>query len=287
MSFFLSSLRPVFFNCGLIAIGSIIFVLGMNSILIPQKLLSGGLIGVALIAHYLIPALDVGLLYFLLNIPLILLGWFYVGRRFMLYSIFGMTFLSAAAAILKSRPAGVEDPILAALFAGVVCGAGGGIILRSLGSGGGLDILAIYVTKRFGIRPGAVLMAANLLIILTGIEFFDLEIALYSIIFVYTNSKVIDMVITGFNSRKSLLIVSNHSTEIAGQILTHFNRGVTFLKGEGGYTGEKKDIIFTVTTLTELARMKDMVFKIDPNSFMVVNDTLEVFGKRHGSQRVY
>ena len=281
------SFRSVVFNCGLIVCGSIVFVIGMNSILVPQKLLSGGLVGTALIIHYMIPSFDIGLTYFVLNIPLLLLGWFHVSRRFMLYTIFGMSFFSVAANIIKTPTVQLSDPMLAALFAGVICGVGGGVILRSLGSAGGLDIFAVYVNKRFGLRPGVVIMASNALVLVAGAAFFDVEKALYSLIYVYSSSRVIDVVLTGFNRRKALIIISKESHEIADRILFHVNRGVTYLKGEGGYTGEERDVIFTVTTLTELPRMKDIVYNIDPDAFMVVNDTLEVLGKRHGARRVY
>lgn len=281
------SLRSVLFNCGLIICGSIIFVIGMNSILVPQKLLSGGLVGTALILHYLVPSFDIGLTYFLLNIPMLLLGWFHVSRRFMLYTIFGMTFFSLAANLIQTPTVELSDPILAALFAGVLCGVGGGITLRSLGSAGGLDIFAVYVNKRFGLRPGVVIMASNALVLLAGAAFFNVEKALYSLIYVYTSSRVIDVVLTGFNRRKALIIISKESHKIADDILFRVNRGVTYLKGQGGYTGEESDVIFTVTTLTELPRMKEIVFNIDPEAFMVVNDTLEVLGKRHGARRVY
>lgn len=281
------SMRSMLFNFGLIISGSVIFVIGMNSILVPQKLLSGGLIGTALILHYLIPSVDIGMVYFVSNIPLLLLGWFHVSRRFMIYTIFGMAFFSLAANLIQTPPVSIHDPILAALFAGVICGIGSGIILRSLGSAGGLDILAVYINKRFGLRPGAVIMATNALVLFAGALFFNVELALYSLIFVYTSSRVIDVVLTGFNRRKALLIVSKESHKIADDILFRVNRGVTYLKGKGGYTGEESDVIFTVTTLTELPRMKDIVYSIDPEAFMVVNDTLEVLGKRHGSRRVY
>jgi uncharacterized membrane-anchored protein YitT (DUF2179 family) len=279
--------RSILFNCSLIVAGSIVFIIGMNSILVPQKLLSGGLIGVVLIIHYLISSLDIGLGYFLLNIPLLLLGWFHVSRRFMFYSIFGMMVFSLLAKVIQPAAVQIKDPILAALLAGVICGAGAGIILRSLGSAGGLDILAVYLGKRFGLRPGAVFMAANGLILLVGAYFFNIELVLYSLIYVYTNSRVVDLVVSGFNRRKALLIVSRESAKIAHDILHRVNRGVTYLKGTGAYTGEELEVIFTVTTLTELPRMKDIVFNMDPDAFMVVNDTLEVLGKRHGTRRVY
>jgi uncharacterized membrane-anchored protein YitT (DUF2179 family) len=275
------------FNLSLISIGCIIFVIGMKSVLIPTKLLSGGIVGVAMILHYLFPSFEVGLSYFLLNIPLILLGCFNISRRFMLYTIFGMGFFSLTATLITPMAVEIQEPMLAALLAGVICGTGGGIILRSLGSVGGLDILAIYVNKEFGFRSGSVIFLANALILLAGVYFFSLEIALYSIIYVFTSSRIIDSILAGFNRRKSLIIISDHSNEIARQIYGRINRGITFLRGVGGYTGKEKNVILTVTTLTELPKMKELVFDTDPDAFMVINDTLEVLGRRHGRRKIY
>lgn len=279
--------KPILFNLGLICMGTIIFVIGMKSVLIPTKLLSGGIVGVAIILHYLFPPFEVGLGYLLLSIPLVLLGWFNISRSFMLYTIFGMGFFSLTATLITPLSVEIQEPMLAALFAGVICGTGGGIILRSLGSVGGLDILAIFVNKQFGFRPGSVIFVVNALVILAGAYFLSIEIALYSIIYVFTSSRTIDTILAGFNRRKSMLIISDRSHEIARQIFHRVNRGITFLRGEGGYTGKEKNVIFTVTTLTELPKMKELVFDTDPDAFMVINDTLEVLGRRHGTRKIY
>jgi len=279
--------KTVLFNLFLITGGIIIFVIGMNSILIPNKLLGAGVSGVAMIIHYLFSSVDVGITYFLLNIPLILLGWFSISKRFMLYTVFGMAFFSLAAAVLKTPPVPLEDPILVAVFGGVVCGAGAGIVLRSLGSAGGVDILAIYVNKQFGLRPGLTSFFVNGLIILTGVYFFSLKIALYSLIYVFTSSKTLDAVLTGFNQRLSTMVISDKYREISEEIFRQVNRGVTFLQAQGGYSGIPKKVIFTITTLTELPKLKNVIFSIDPKAFVVVNSTLEVIGQRHGTRKVY
>jgi uncharacterized membrane-anchored protein YitT (DUF2179 family) len=280
-------LRPVLTNLGLISVGCVIFVIGMNSVLIPGKLLSGGLVGIAMILQYLYSFLDVGLVYFLLNIPLVLLGWLNISRRFMLYTIFGMAFFSLAAASIKPPVVALSDPILSALLAGVICGTGAGLVLRSLGSAGGLDIIAVYLNNRFGFQPGFVFFFVNTSVLLVGAYFFGLQIALYSIIYVYTSSRIIDAVLTGFNRRKSLMIISDRYEQIVENIYSRVNRGVTLFKAEGGYTGKEKNVIFSVTTLTELPKMKQLVYETDPEAFLVINDTLEVLGKRHGTRRVY
>ena len=282
-----NSWKPILFNLSLIAVGTIIFVIGMNSVLIPNRLFGGGITGIAMILHYLFPSLDVGLAYFLLNLPLMLLGWAYISRRFMLYTTFGMGFLSLAAAIIKSPAARMEEPILAALFAGVVCGVGAGIILRSLGSGGGLDILAILGNQKLGFRPGSVSFIFNAAVLLAGAHLFGLEIALYCLIYVFTSTRVLDAIIRGFNQRMSTLIISEKHEQITEEIFKRVNRGATLIKGQGAYSRKERDLIFTITTLTELPRLKDVIFNIDPEAFVVINDTLEVLGKRHGARKVY
>jgi uncharacterized membrane-anchored protein YitT (DUF2179 family) len=279
--------KTVLKNLFLITGGIIIFVMGMNSILIPNRLLGAGVSGVAMIIHYLFPSTDVGITYFLLNIPLILLGWFSISKRFMLYTVFGMAFFSLTAAVLKTPPVLLENPILVAVFGGVVCGAGAGIVLRSLGSAGGVDILAIYANKQFGLRPGLTSFFVNGLIIITGAHFFSLEIALYSLIYVFTSSKALDAVLTGFNQRLSTIIISDKYQEIAKEIFEKINRGATFLQAQGAYSGNPKEVIFTITTLTELPKLKNVIFSIDPKAFVVVNSTLEVIGQRHGTRKVY
>ena len=278
---------PVLRNLVLITAGSIIYCYGMNAIMMPARLFSGGLTGVAILLTYRFPSIDLGQVYLLLNLPMLMLGWFTISKRFIAYSIYGIAVFSLAASIVHPPPLNLSDPLLAALAAGVVCGLGNGLILRSLGSAGGMDILAIFLNKRWGARIGSVYFAANAAVILAGGYFHELNAALYSTILLFVGGSVINSVIGGFNARLSLIVVSDRWEAIAELILKRFNRGVTFLDGEGAYSRMPKRVIFTITTRTELSRIKEMIFREDGNAFVVVNNTLEVLGQRHGSQRVY
>ncbi len=282
-----SEWKRVAWNLFLITAGSAVFAVGMNGVLIPQNFVSGGAIGVSLIIYYLFPDFNPGLLYFLVNIPLILLGWFTISRTFMLYTTVGMSIFSLVSGLIAPRFPTINDPILAAIFAAIICGVGAGIILRSRGSAGGFDILAVALSKKLGLRVGATLTLLNAVVLTVGAYFLNLEIILYSFIYTYASGKVIDAVITGFNQRKSVLIVSDHADEIGRQILIRFDRGCTYFRGIGGYSGQEKKVIFSIITLTELPKMRELIFDLDPGAFLVVNDTLEVLGKRHGSMRVY
>ena len=216
-----------------------------------------------------------------------MLGWFSISRKFILYSAYGTISLSAITAFCRFGTLSIANPILAAISGGIVCGAGCGIILRSQGSAGGLDILAIYLNKKLSLRVGNTNSIVSGMILTAGAIFLNFEAALYSLIYVFTSGKVLDSVLTGFNQRKILFIVSDCHEAIAEQILTGLHRGVTYLEGRGGYSGQEKKVILTIITLTELSKLKQIVFDIDPSAFVIVNDTLEVIGHRHGELRVY
>lgn len=206
------------------------------------------------------------------------------GRHgFFLYSIAGVLIFSAALAWpYVSLP--VYDKILSALLAGIITGVGSGIILRSLGSAGGLDILSISLLKRFSIRLGSSILVSNALVLAVGAALFSLETALYTLVYLYVSSSIIDLVVTGLSQRKSVYIISTHWEEISREIQEKIHRGVTVITGQGGYTGQVHQILCTVIMFRELARLKQLISSIDPAAFVVVTDTLEVMGQHIGNQ---
>ncbi len=278
-----ASAKQVLWNLFLIACGSIICSVAVNGILIPQQFFGAGFTGVAIIIHYLFSPLPMGVLYLLLNIPVFVLGWVYVGRRFFYYSIAGMLFFSAALQWIHLLVP-VQDRILSAILAGIIMGVGAGITLRSLGSGGGLDILSVILLKRFSVRLGTTMLAMNSLVLLAGGILFSLESALYTLIFIFVSSYIINLVVMGLSKRKSVMIISPEWENILREIVDKVHRGVTMIEGKGGYSGREIQILYTVTTFRELPRLKRLVRAIDPNVFMVVSDTLEVTGIRIGNQ---
>jgi uncharacterized membrane-anchored protein YitT (DUF2179 family) len=279
----LSHTRQITWNLILIAIGSIICCISVNGILIKQEFFGAGFTGLSLVIHYLFPSLPVYQLYFIFNIPVFALGWLYVGRRFFLYSIAGMLFFSGALAWAQLTIP-VNDKLLASILAGIVMGVGSGIILRSLGSAGGLDILSVILLKRFSIRLGTTIIAFNAAILLCGAILFSLDRALYTLIYVYVNSSVVNLVVTGLSQRKAVFIISPDWEKISGEIIEKIHRGVTIIDARGGFTGKEMKILYTVTTFREISRLKWLARNIDPNVFVVVSDTLEVMGPRIGNQ---
>ena len=279
----LKTLRQIFWNLFLIAFGSAICAVAINGILIPQKFLSAGFTGLALVIHYTSPALPVAFLYFLVNVPLFALGWRYVGRRFFLYSLVGMGIFSFAVKFIHV-PVPVQDRMLSALLAGIISGIGSGIILRSVGSAGGVDILSVIMSKIYSIRLGTTTLAFNSLLLLAAAALFSLEGALYTLIYIYVTSYFLNLVVTGLSQRKSVFIISSNWKEISHEILNKINRGVTIIKGQGGYMGQEEQILYTVITFRELAQLRGAIRRLDPKAFMVVSETLDVMGQRIGTE---
>ena len=282
-NFAIKEVRTILWNFLLLFVGSVLCALAVKGILVPKQFLAGGVTGLALLVHYVFPSLPIGFIYFLLNIPLFVFGWLFVGRRFFWYSLVGMTIFSLV--IFWPFPVfPVEDMILNALTAGIISGIGSGIILKSLGSAGGLDILSIILFKRFSIRPGTTVMAFHAVLLLIALFRLPLERVLYTVIYFFINAYFVNLVVIGLSQRKAVMIISPRWKEISREIMEKLHRGVTIVRGKGGFSGQELHILYSVITLTELSRFKGLVRKIDSDAFVVVSETLEVMGKRIGNQ---
>jgi uncharacterized membrane-anchored protein YitT (DUF2179 family) len=178
----------------------------------------------------------------------------------------------------------VHDKMLAAIFAGILSGAGGGIILKSFGSAGGMEILSIILLKRFSIRLGTSILVLNILILSITAHVFSMEEALYTLIFLFVSTQVLNVVMYGLSQRKAVHIISPHWEKIHRGIIDTIQRGVTIIDGRGGYTGQDHQMVFTVISHQELPRLKKVIDDIDPQAFVVVSDTLEVMGRGIGNQ---
>ncbi len=279
----MKQVQKIAWNLLLISVGCALCAVALKGILVPKQFLAGGLTGLSLLVHYVLPDLPLGLIYLILNIPLFIIGWRYIGRRFCLYSLAGV-FIFSAVIFIPYPVIPIQDMILCAVTAGIITGAGSGIILRSLGSAGGLDILTIFLYKKFSIRPGMFVLAFNAVLMIAAALRIPLEMVLYTLIYLYVSTQIMNFVLIGLSQRKALMIVSPKWKEISQEIMERLQRGVTVVEGEGGYTGNQLYILHTVISFTELSRFKEMIRKIDPQAFVVVTETLEVMGKGIGNQ---
>lgn len=264
----------------LIITGALIWAAAVETLLVPHKLLSGGVSGVAILISYFVPV-NPGAWVVLLNIPLFVMAWRNVGIKFCIYSLIG-TFASAVgltAFSFLSKYHLVHDPLLASIYGGIICGAGTGLVMRSRGSLGGTDIISIIMRQRYSLSIGMVGLYINVAIVSVLAIRFGLELGLLTLFSQYIGARAVDQVVMGLGTAKEVMIVSDKSEEIAKYILKDVYRGVTFLNGEGAYCKTHKNVIWCVVTTPQLARIKAAVKKIDPIAFMTISSTSEVIGK--------
>jgi len=279
-------ISSVLWNLLLISAGSIVFGIGLKSIAVPHGFITGGISGVTLLFYYVSGLLSPGLWYLIVNIPIFLIGWIHVSRRFFLYSLYGMAALSASIDLIRfSLP--IHEPILAVLAGGVLMGAGTGIILHSLGSGGGLDIVAIILNQKFSLSMGTFFFSFNIILFAFSFGFLEADLVLYSLFMSFITSQTLDYVLTAFNQRKMVFIISDFNQKIAKEVHTRLDRGVTFLNGSGAYTGREKKVILTVVHNYQLKRVEEAALSIDPEAFIITESTFNVLGKGFSRRKVY
>ncbi|MBC8258172.1 MAG: YitT family protein [SAR324 cluster bacterium] len=259
------------------------FVFGgvVNSILIPQHFFAGGLTGIALLFYDSIQdVLPFSLLYALINIPLFIIGFREFSLKFIITSLIGMGIYTTSLELTQGYEIAIKDPMLAAIFGGVISGFSTGFYLRLGGSVGGLDILGTVIKKRFAIPIGTVFNLVNFVVIFSNAYLHHLETALYTGIFMYVFSWSLQKGQVGLSQRKSIFIISSRPKEVAENVLQKLDRGFTYFHASGGYAGKEKLVIYTVINLLELGRLKEYLFETDPDAFISVQDTGDVIGKR-------
>ncbi len=273
-------------NLFLITLGSIIIGIGLKGIVIPHGMIIGGFSGAGILIFYYTDILTPGIWYLLLNIPVFILGWIFISKRFLLYSLYGTIVLTIAIDFIQLEIP-VKDFMLAVLAGGAIIGAGAGIIFRSLGSAGGNDIISVMLNQKFGIRIGTYHFLFNFFLFLFGFGTLSTDLILYSMTMSYITSQIIEYFMTLFNQRKMIFIISNNPKKIADEIAHKLKRGTTFLKGEGSYSGKKKDIILTVVNAFQIKRIEEIAFTIDPGAFLITENTFNVLGKGFSKRKIY
>lgn len=276
-----------------IIIGSFILAAGFVYFVTPHKIVPGGVYGIAIVVHYLTAGvfsfwpngIPIGLFGLVLNIPLTIAGIKILGPRFGVKTIVGFVLTSVFIdGITYMRPDGnaalVDDVLLSCVFAGVLIGFGLGLIFKSRATSGGSDIIAMIIAKYTHLQLGKLMIYVDSIIVLLGLAaFHDWHIPLYSWVVIYITGRAIDMTIEGADYNKALLIISKKHIEIKDKILNDLERGGTYLKGEGMFTGEEKQIIYTVVSRREVAILEEYISKIDPHAFITIMDAKEILGE--------
>ncbi len=265
-------------NLGVL-LGSVIMAVAMNLFLIPHRLAAGGISGLSVILFHLfgIPA---GLSIVLLNLPLFIAAWFILGRGVVARSLLG-TFLFSAALELTAPylPAATKDPLLAALYGGVIMGLGLGMVFRYRGSTGGTALLSLILNRTTGLTAGQGLLGGDLAVIALAVFIFGGEAAMYAVLSLFVSAKVIDLIQEGFSLAKMAFIITVRGEEINCRLLCDLGRGVTRLAGRGGYSGGEKEVLLCVVTRPQVTRLKELVHEQDPTAFVIIGNAGEVHGE--------
>ncbi len=273
-------MKNKFMQYSWVALGCLICSISINLFLVPHHLLSGGVSGLAIISYFLF-GFPIGVQVFIMNVPLLYFAYRYLGTDYTITTIFGTIVFSLAVDLtgFLSNYNLLDDPILAALTAGLVSGLGSGLIFRVNGSAGGLDVIAAIVKKYYSYNFGIVGFAINFVIMLIAAALFGLKLAILTLIAMFVGASLTDKVVEGFNRKKIIHIISYQTQEIVDAILKEVGRGGTILQGEGAFTRQQKQVIFVVVSLTQIAKIKYLVHEADPDAFMIVSDAAEVMGR--------
>ncbi len=267
-----------FKNILFLTFGAVITGCALETFLVPNKIIDGGVIGISMIVSH-ISNWNLGLLVLILNAPFILLALTKLGKRFVFQTAYANIILALSLNFFHHYKA-TEDLLLATVFGGIILGIGVGLILKNEGSLDGTEVLSLLVSKKFGFSVGEFIMGINVFIYMLAGLVFGWESAMYSIMTYFIVSKVIDIVMEGFNSSKSVRIISDDASAIGQALIEKLDISVTYLQGIGGYTGQDKDLIYCVISRLELPKMLDIIKEIDPKAFVSVVDVHEVYGGR-------
>ncbi|WP_152597552.1 YitT family protein [Neobacillus niacini] len=278
--------RKIIQRIMLITIGAALMAVGLEIFLVPNHVIDGGIVGISIMLSYL-TGWKLGVFIFLLNIPFFYIGYKQIGKTFALSTLYGIIILSIGTTLLHPVPAFTQDILLATVFGGIVLGIGVGMVIRYGGSLDGTEILAILFNKKLPFSVGEIIMFFNLFILGSAGFVFSWDRAMYSLIAYFVAYKTIDITVTGLDESKSVWIISDNAQEIGEAIMNRLGRGVTYINGEGAYSGDEKKVIFCVINRLEEAKLKEIVTESDENAFLAVADIAEVRGGRFKKKDIH
>ncbi|WNS41240.1 YitT family protein [Paenibacillus sp. MMS20-IR301] len=270
----------------MIVIGAAMMSVALEIFLVPNKLIDGGITGISIMLSSIFH-IPLGILLTLLNLPFLVIGYKQIGKTFALSTLFAVVVMSIGTQLLHPVNPITVEPLLAAVFGGVILGAGVGLVVRYGGSLDGTEIVAILVAKRLPFSVGEVVMFFNLFI-LSGAGFvFGWNNAMFSLIAYYIAFKLIDITLEGLDQSKSVWIISDKFRDIGEALTERLGRGVTYLDGEGGFSGDNKKVIFVVITRLEEAKLKSIVEDWDSDAFIAIGNIHDVKGGRFKKKAIH
>ncbi|MCA1038419.1 YitT family protein [Bacillus infantis] len=269
-----------------ITLGALLMATGLEIFLIPNQVIDGGITGISIMLSH-ITGIKLGLFLFVLNLPFIYLGYKQMGKTFSLSAIYGIIMLSLFASFFHPIPPFTEDILLATIFGGIFLGIGVGLVIRNGGALDGTEVLSIVISKRVPFSVGEIVMFINFFILGSAGFVYTWDRAMYSILAYVIAAKAIDIVADGLEASKSVWIISEEADIIGDTINDRLGRGVTYLKGEGAYTGDDKKVIFCIINRLEESKLTSILEELDPSAFLAIADITEVRGGRFKKRSIH
>jgi uncharacterized membrane-anchored protein YitT (DUF2179 family) len=267
-------------------IGALLVAVGLEIFLVPNHIIDGGVVGLAIMGAYL-SKWPVGLFLVLLNLPFLWLGYKQIGKTFAFSTLYAVAVMSLFVSLLHPVPGMTQDLLLAAVFGGVLVGAGVGLIIRNGGSLDGTEIVAIVISPKIPFSVGEVVMGFNFFILGSAGFVFGWDHAMYSLIAYFVAYKAIDLTVQGLDESKSAIIVTGRPDPIRQAILHRLGRGVTEVEARGGYSQERKAMLYCVVTRLEVTKLKNIVADLDPQAFVVIENVHDVLGGRTAKRSIH
>ena len=267
-------------------IGSLIYSAGLEIFLVPNNIIDGGIVGISIMASYL-TGIPFGVYMLVLNLPFLYLGYKQIGKTFAISTIISIIALSIFSEFLEPVPQITQDYFLAAIFGGIIAGAGVGLVIRQGGSLDGTEITAIILDRKTSFSVGEVVMFFNLFILGAAGFVFGWDKAMYYLVAYFIISKMIDVVLKGLDESYAVMIVSDEYEEIADALMHRLGRGVTYLHGQGAYTGDDKQVLYCVVTRLEVVKLKEIALEKDETAFVTINPVHDIVGGRFKKKSIH
>lgn len=273
-------------NLFLISAGSLIMAVALKGIAFHHAFIPGGVFGVSSLVYFVSGMGRISFWYLLFNLPLFIIAWKFISDRFLWYSFYAMLFFTGIYYILNIDFA-IHNQLYAAVACGAMSGLGAGIVLRSLGSNGGLDVMGVLFYQKFNIGLGKFYFIFNAALYGFSFFFVDNDLVIASMIMLFCTSFTMEYALSMFSQRKVVLVISDKAREISDSINKKFNMGSTLLSGTGGYSGAPKQIVLTVINNIQLKRLEEIVFTIDPGALFIAENTFSVIGSNLARRKIY
>nr|WP_240731334.1 YitT family protein [Exiguobacterium mexicanum] len=270
----------------LLLLGAFIFAVGLEAFLVPNQIIDGGIVGVSIITSYLTDT-KLAIWLVLFNIPFIFFGYRQIGKTFAVVTLLAITLMSGFTILLHSVEPFTDDLLLSTVFGGFLLGAGVGLVIRAGGSLDGTEILAVSFTDRLPFSVGEIVMFFNIFILGMAGFVFSWDRAMYSLLTYFIAFKTIDIVLEGIDQSKAAWIITTSPDDVGQAIMDRLGRGVTYLHGEGAYTGDGKKVVFTVISRLEETKLKDILDDYDEKAFLAIGNIHDVRGGQFKKKNIH